>query len=101
MRKYEHWLGFGTISNPQYWIRLPRPENPHGKLLFHYSTTTTLHGTGVIIPYWFLVLLSGTVAALPHVGWPPRLSMRGMFGVMTFASVLLGLVAWLDLAAPR
>jgi hypothetical protein len=55
----------------------------------------------VIIPYWFLILLTGVLAAAPRFRWPPRFSMRGLFIAMTLASMLLGLVAVLDLGALR
>lgn len=77
MRKYERFMGFGNIL------------------------TRALPGTGVVLPYWFLVLLTGALATAPRLRWPPRFSMRGLLIAMTFASVLLGFVAVLDLGTPK
>jgi hypothetical protein len=100
MQYYNRFLGFGILHNPEYHLFPGHvPEHLMSVLTHRYTiyNPPKLFGTGVIIPYWFLVLLSGIIAALPRLRWPPRISLRGVFIVMTFASLLLGLVGWLDL----
>lgn len=49
---------------------------------------------GLVIPYWFPVLLSGLVAAAPWMKW--RFSIRTMLIATAIASVVLcGVVLWL------
>jgi hypothetical protein len=102
MREYESFLGFGIIRDPKHMVshqsRLPSMMAAlRHRWTMPSPTTITYKGAGVIIPYWFLIFLVGVVAATPRIGWPPRISMRGLLIVMTFASFLLGLVAAMDL----
>jgi hypothetical protein len=48
----------------------------------------------VIIPYWFLVLSLGVIAAAPWIRWR-RFSLRTLLIGMTLIAVGLGLLAWL------
>lgn len=106
VRKHESFMGFGTVKWPTDVLAL-RPTNvTHLMAELRFPTRLTTPpspptGSGVIIPYWFLVLLCGTIAALPRLRWPPRITLRGLFIAMTFASLLLGLVGWLDLGQMR
>ena len=52
----------------------------------------------VVIPYWFLVLVSGSLAMLfrPQLRW--RYTLRSLFIATTFLAVVLGMIAWLDRA---
>jgi hypothetical protein len=54
--------------------------------------------TVVTVPYWFLVLTSGSLAMLFQLRWPPRFTLRSLFIVTTFLAVVLGMIAWLDRA---
>lgn len=46
------------------------------------------------IPYWFLILLTGGLAALGRMHWSPRFSLRAMLAATTLVAVLLGLFAF-------
>ena len=50
------------------------------------------------VPYWFLVFLSGTIAAILWKKREKRFSLRSLFIVTTFLAVVLGMIAWLDRA---
>ena len=50
------------------------------------------------VPYWFLVFLSGTIAAILWKKREKRFSLRRLFIVTTFLAVVLGMIAWLDRA---
>jgi hypothetical protein len=53
---------------------------------------------GIMMPYWFVVLVSGSLAMALRMRWPWRFNLRGLFIVMTFLAVVLGMIAWLDRA---
>jgi hypothetical protein len=55
-------------------------------------------GYTIIVPYWFLVMTSGILAMLFQLRWPLRFTLRSLFIVTTFLAVVLGMIAWLDLA---
>jgi hypothetical protein len=44
------------------------------------------------IPYLLLVLLAGTLAALPWVTWSRRFSLRALLIIATLLTVLLGII---------
>jgi hypothetical protein len=51
------------------------------------------------LPYWFLVLVSGSLAMVFRMPWPPwRFDLRSLFILTTFLAVVLGMSAWLDRA---
>jgi hypothetical protein len=50
------------------------------------------------IPFWFLVLISGTLAMTIQLRWPWRFTLRSLFVLTTFLAILLGMIAWLDRA---
>jgi hypothetical protein len=53
----------------------------------------------VILPYWFLVLASGSAAMFCRIRWSLRqFSLRSMFVLTTFLAVVLGMISWLDVA---
>jgi hypothetical protein len=52
-----------------------------------------------MLPYWFLVLTSGSLAMICRLRWPPwRSTLRSLFIVTTFLAVVLGMSTWLDRA---
>jgi hypothetical protein len=57
-----------------------------------------LYATVTMIPYWFLVLASGSLAMMFQMKWPPQFTLRSLFIVTTFLTVMLGMVALLDRA---
>jgi hypothetical protein len=50
------------------------------------------------VPFWFLVLVSGSLAMAFQLRWPLRFNLRSMFVLTTFLAVVLGMIAWLDRA---
>jgi hypothetical protein len=52
----------------------------------------------LMLPYWFLVLTTGTLAMAFQLRWPLRFTLRSLFIVTTFLAVVLGMIAWLDRA---
>jgi hypothetical protein len=52
--------------------------------------------SSVVVPYWFLVLATGSLAMMFRIRWPWRFTLRSMFLATTFLAVVLGMVAWLD-----
>jgi hypothetical protein len=51
-----------------------------------------------VMPFWFLVLTSGSLAMLFQLRWPLRFNLRSLFIATTFLAVVLGMIAWLDRA---
>jgi hypothetical protein len=51
-----------------------------------------------VVPLWFLVLTSGSLATLFRLKWPWRFTLRSLFIATTFLAVVLGMIAWLDRA---
>jgi hypothetical protein len=52
--------------------------------------------SSLVMPYWFLVLVSGSLAMLFQLRWPWRFTLRSLFIATTFLAIVLGLIAWLD-----
>jgi hypothetical protein len=48
-----------------------------------------------MVPYWFLVFASGSLAMLFRLRWPMRFNLRNLFIATTFLAVVLGMKAWL------
>ena len=48
---------------------------------------------GMTLPYWFLVLLTATLAPLPWLPW--KFSLRTLLIATTLVAVVLGLIVWL------
>jgi hypothetical protein len=108
MRMYESAFGFGLIQRP---LMMP-PETPQhlrGPVVVEFVDSldvimltgrgmTPLNGSGVIIPYWFLVLVAGVMTAVLLRRRRLSFSLRGLLLAFAFAAVLLGLIAILDRA---
>jgi hypothetical protein len=80
--KYPHPVG------PVGWQR------PFGLRLFPASNINLMWGAS----YWFLVLISGSLAMIFRLRWPVRFTIRDLIIVTTFLAVVLGMMAWLDMA---
>jgi hypothetical protein len=52
----------------------------------------------VMLPFWFLVLVSGSLAMLLQLRWPWRFNLRSLFIATTLLAVVLGMIVWLDRA---
>jgi hypothetical protein len=55
-------------------------------------------GTSLMMPFWFLVLATGSLAMLVRMQWPPQFTLRNLFIATTLLAVVLGMIAWLDRA---
>jgi hypothetical protein len=53
-------------------------------------------GYTFIVPYWFLVLASGSLAVIFWMPWPWRFNLRILFFVTTFVAIIATMSAWLD-----
>ena len=74
-------------GGPRFWTSLGFGANT--------SSTNSL----VMLPYWCLVLISGSLAMLCQLRWPLRFTLRNLFIATTFLAVVLGMIAWLDRAS--
>jgi hypothetical protein len=45
-------------------------------------------------PYWFPVLISGVLAAVPWMRWTTRFSLRTLLIATTLVALVLGLIVW-------
>jgi hypothetical protein len=52
----------------------------------------------LVLPLWFVVLMSGATAMVCQLRWPPQFTLRSLFIVTTFLAVVLGMIASLDRA---
>jgi hypothetical protein len=52
----------------------------------------------VMLPYWFLVLTSGSLGMITRARSAVRFNLRRLFIVTTFLAIVLGMIAWLDRA---
>jgi len=111
--KRESHFGFGIIHRSYYSLdqlfgppqasallrmpiesEQPQPNNP--PVIQAYANFVTLSGTGVIVPYWFLVFFFVANAGVLYRKHPWRFSLRDIFVAVTLIAVLLGLVAVID-----
>ena len=72
------------------WIAPSEEIPPHG--FDYWRVQGGLLTSG---PHWFLVLLSGTVAALPWIRFLRQFSLRTLLIATTLIAAVLGLVVWL------
>jgi hypothetical protein len=49
-----------------------------------------------MVPYWFVVLATGSLAMAFQLRWPWRFTLRSLFIATSFLAVVLGMIAWLD-----
>jgi hypothetical protein len=52
--------------------------------------------SSLVLPYWFLVLTSGSLAMLLRMRWPWRFNIRHLFILTTFLALVLGMIACFD-----
>ena len=98
-----YWYSLDQLFSPrQAGLLLPMPTTAEPDrsnsppVIQAYSNFVTLAGTGVIVPYWFLVSVFATNAGLLCRARPWRFSLRDLFVAITLIAVLLGLVALID-----
>jgi hypothetical protein len=51
-----------------------------------------MHDWYVLVPHWFLALLTATISATPWIRWSRRFSLRTLLIATTFLAVVLGLI---------
>jgi hypothetical protein len=78
-----------------------KPKN-FGFAVYYYGMAGTSAAAPffmLVVPYWFLTLVSGSLAMLLRLRRPLRqFSLRSLFIATTFLAVVLGMIAWLDRA---
>jgi hypothetical protein len=52
----------------------------------------------LVLPHWFAILVSGSLAMALRLRWPWRFTLRSLFIATTFLAVVLGMIAWVDRA---
>jgi hypothetical protein len=50
----------------------------------------------LVLPYYFLVLITGSLSMLLRMPWPLHFTLRSLFIATTFLAIVLGMSAWLD-----
>jgi hypothetical protein len=56
------------------------------------ARTFIISNEGAILPYWFGVLLSATLATIPWFHWSKRFSLRTLLIAMTLIGLILGTI---------
>jgi hypothetical protein len=91
---YREWLSMSLTGRPADNGPYDGPAIPAIRELFSFTNS---QGTfALVAPYWLFVLLSGFLAMLFQLRWPPRFTLRTLFIATTFIAVVLGMIAWLD-----
>jgi hypothetical protein len=91
-----------NASGPWRWVWLgirtgDETSRPWGVLGFYFEQ----HGgwTNRYLPYWFVIIVSGSLAMVLRVRSAWRFNLRSLFIATAVAAVVLGMVAWLDRAS--
>ena len=91
------WEAVGNhTSDPPDSAHLSFP--PGTSNLFGFYACPSWKKSALIVPYWFLVLTSGSLAMALRMRWPPQFALRSLFIATTFLAIVLGMVAWLEWA---
>ena len=93
-------FGFGWIKD----VVLPTerstvPPPPGSKFKYYGTGTTTLPGSGPMLPYWFAASLSGISAVLPWAFQVPssrRFSLRTLLIATTLVAMALGILVYVS-----
>ena len=98
---FDQWIGsphpwiFESVSNRENMIAVfssVTGKPPLSWLGFRWQFKWNL--VVVVFPYWFSVLISGTLAAIPWLPWwSNRFSLRTLLIATTLVAVVLGLIA--------
>lgn len=72
------------------------PPSSAPRVIVSFANFVTFRGTGLIVPYWFLVSLFTANAIVLSLNRPWQFSLRRLFVFVTVVAVLLGLVAAID-----
>ena len=85
------------IRNPMYFVMPPSFHRTDGTTVMMLgAATATLRGSGVIIPYWFLVLFATAVGYVLTLRRPWQFSTGNLLVMVTLVTVVLGLGVTLD-----
>jgi hypothetical protein len=88
---------FGLLSE-HHAVEHGYPKGRLAALGFNLQFSRAYEFQFLMMPYWFLVLASGSLAAAFQMRWPLRFTLRSLFIATTFVAVLMGMIAWLDWA---
>ena len=91
---------YGTITPSNWrWSRRVKGSKRQTNLAsLGFSASIAPNAFMMLLPYWFLVLASGSLGMLFRLRWPWRFNLRSVFAATTFLAVVLGMIAWLDRA---
>jgi hypothetical protein len=108
---YEGRLSFTGSPNANHWPWIVFRGADDSHLEFSMTSQPQLVGnnfgfgyvrsssaTGLLLPYWFLVLASGLLAIGLRLKSATRFQLRTLLIVTTLLAVVLGMCAWLDRA---
>ncbi len=96
-RRRDSIAGFSTINNPIYYVMRPTYQRPDGTTVMMLgAATATLRGSGVILPYWFLVLSATLLSGMLMLRRPWQFSIRTLLIAVTLSATVFGFVAILD-----
>jgi hypothetical protein len=104
VRIHEWLAGFGLIRQPTYFVpewKKERLDIRPGYWQIWSAMNKTLKGSGVVIPFWFAMLMTLAVLTLVWTRRPWRYSTRTLLIAMTAVAILLGLIAVLDNGAAQ
>jgi hypothetical protein len=88
------WTDFSSWKSLQY----PQPYEPSYPTysFLYFRLKIGSQGLVIAIPYWFLVLTSGSLALVSKLRRQWQFTLRHLFIVTTFLAVVLGMIACLD-----
>ena len=107
--RIDEWgLGFGRISDPMYSLHVllsgdsstnARPidlQPARHQYVQAYADFVIFHGTGLVVPYWSLVVSSVLNAFALWTVRTLRFSIRTLFVTVTLVAILLGAVQFMN-----
>ena len=89
------WIDFTTSDGNHLAFQVAsRPQSVGNS--FGFGCILSPKVSGALLPYWFLVLMTGLLAMAFQLRWPPRFTLRHLFVATTFLAIVLGMSMWLD-----
>jgi hypothetical protein len=85
-------LSILNVERWQFGSESPDRTTFPGVLGFYYGDLV-LGLSGIILPYWFIVLMPAATAISPWLPWSRRFSLRTLLIATTLVAVALGIVA--------
>jgi hypothetical protein len=65
----------------------------HWSRCLGFANNLSQAGSFLALPFWFLVLTTGSLAMIFQIHWPWRFTLRSLFIVTTLLAVVLGMIA--------